>query len=233
MTRNISPVESIYNIIQYWLEKEMKTGGVLTDVNLLIPSSGRYDNLDAPLIWMEKQEITTTPISHSNKMALKVPLSIICCDEIIDTIVEAEASSCNIACRCITSLLLNMIEPRPVGNNVHLRDFRIERFYPNITPTGAFEIQSKAAMMAATRVDVLFTFDVDWTLYEQLQGEVYVPVEYGDLEDVTTEIVYNVDAIGGEESSSQGDVAPGDNIGLDDTDDDTDDDTGDDVVINP
>lgn len=191
----ISPIESIYNTIQYWLETEMKDGGILSDVSLFIPSSGRFDNLDAPLIWMEKQEITTAPVTHSNVMALRVPLSIICCDEIIDTIVEAEASSCNIACRCITAILVNMIEPRPVGNNVHLRDFRIERFYPNITPTGAFEIQNKAAMMAATRVDLLFTFDVDWMIYESVVDNHYTPISYPgvDAVEVSTDFLFDVE----------------------------------------
>lgn len=207
----ISPIESIYNTIQYWLETEMKDGGILSDVSLFIPSSGRFDNLDAPLIWMEKQEITTAPVTHSNVMALRVPLSIICCDEIIDTIVEAEASSCNIACRCITAILVNMIEPRPVGNNVHLRDFRIERFYPNITPTGAFEIQNKAAMMAATRVDLLFTFDVDWMIYESVVDNHYTPISYPgvDAVEVSTDFLFDVEVTEAPSSDDEDEVESG------------------------
>lgn len=201
----ISPIESIYNIIQYWIEKEMNNDGTLNDVSLFIPSSGRFDQIDAPLIWLEKQEITSTTISHSNMMSLRVPVSIICCDEIIDTIIEAEESSCNIACRCITAILLNMIEPRPMGNHIHLRDFRLERFYPNITPTGAFEIQNKTAMMAATRVDVVFVFDVDWTLYEQMVApDTYHPVEYGDFDDVDTGIQYDITVLNNDNAVDEG-----------------------------
>jgi len=175
---DISPLESIYNIIHYWLQKEIHPEGLLSDVSLLINSSARYDHLDAPLLWIEKQEVTPTVISHSNHTSLKVPVSIICCDEVIDTETEAEASAINLACRCITAYYLNITNPRPMGQEVTLTNFKVERIYPHIPTTGSFDITSKTMMMAAARVDLIFTFDIDWTRYETVVEDEYQVVDY-------------------------------------------------------
>ena len=194
MTRDISPIESIYSTILYWLQQEMKQDGILSDVQMIITSSERYDNLDTPLIWIEKGEITTTPVTHSNKISLDVPVSLICCDEVIDTIVEAEENSYNLASRCMTAFHLNMIQPRPMANHIHLRGFHLERLYPNASPRGSFQIESKSMMMAACRLDVVFTFEVDWILYEQVVDGNHSFVDYssydtGDEYDVVVDDV--------------------------------------------
>lgn len=164
----VSPVESIYECIQHWIQQEIKPGGILSDVQLFLHGNGHYDSLDTPLLWIEKTEITSQPISHGNYTTLSVPVSIICADEVIDTLNEAELSTCNLACRVITSLLLNTIESRPVANNIILKDFRLERLYPVENVRNTFEIRNKTMMLAATRVDTRFLFEVDWTRYETI-----------------------------------------------------------------
>lgn len=167
----ISPIESVYNVINYWITNQMTPDGLLHDVEMYIPSSGMYDHLDAPFIWIEKTEITTTTaISHSNAMALQVPVSIVCCAEIIDTLQEAEQYSQNIASRVISSLIFHTTRIRPCGNNLKIRSFKVNRIYPNSNPTNTFEIRNQTMMVCACRIDVLFVFEVDWMVYEDEKG---------------------------------------------------------------
>lgn len=179
-----SPLEQAYEVIEHYFKQELENG-LLSDVNTFLTSANNKEHIDAPVIWIEKETITSSYAQHSDSSLIDIPVNIVCCAEVEDDFQSAENASMNLACRCITSLFQNITQPTNLGKHITIRGFTLQ----SIDPNGTFEIINKTTLLPATRIQLIFHICCNWMLY--LDGE--EDVVFGEDEELTNGMSIDVD----------------------------------------
>lgn len=184
-----SPLEQAYDVIEYYFKQELEGNGILSDVNTFLTSANNKEHIDAPVIWIEKETITSSYAQHSDSSLIDIPVNIVCCAEVEDDFQTAENASMNLASRCITSLFRNVKKPADLGKHITLRGFTIQ----SIDPNGTFEIINKTTLLPATRLQLTFHISLNWMIYTDTEETDEINYEdEGVIENITiTDITIN------------------------------------------
>ena len=117
-------VSLVPKTIKSYIEEEMKDGGLLSDVETLIPSLNNDVPVDPPAVWIVQHPTTqwaNDKRNLSSKMALSVPFEFVCV-EYSDDLEEAEMLGIDLASRVGSSLMKNL-------NKVKVDDSMPDRFF--------------------------------------------------------------------------------------------------------
>lgn len=148
--------------VKAYLEKEMKAGGLLEDVETLIPSVNSDVPVDPPAIWIVQHPTTQwandkTNLSH--KITLSVPFEFVCV-EYSDDLEEAEYLGISLASRVGSSLMKNFNKVK-VDNSVPNRFFHKLEFQ-TLYPVGEVSVVGKSERIPATSIVFNFIYVIDW-----------------------------------------------------------------------
>ena len=155
-------VSIVPKTIKSYIEEEMKDGGLLSDVETLIPSLNNDVPVDPPAVWIVQHPTTqwaNDKRNLSSKMALSVPFEFVCV-EYSDDLEEAEMLGIDLASRVGSSLMKNL-------NKVKVDDSMPDRFFHKLEfqtlyPVGEVNVVGKSERIPATSVVFNFVYFVDW-----------------------------------------------------------------------
>lgn len=148
--------------VKAYLEHEIREGGLLEDVETLIPSVNSDVPVDPPAIWIVQHPITrwvNDKANLSNKITLSVPFEFVCV-EYSDDLEEAEILGISLASRVGSSLMKNF-------NKVKVDDSMPNRFFHKLEfetlyPVGEVTVVGKSERIPATSIIFNFVYVVDW-----------------------------------------------------------------------
>ena len=155
-------VSIVPKTIKSYIEEEMKDGGLLSDVETLIPSLNNDVPVDPPAVWIVQHPTTqwaNDKRNLSSKMALSVPFEFVCV-EYSDDLEEAEMLGIDLASRVGSSLMKNL-------NKVKVDDSMPDRFFHKLEfqtlyPVGEVNVVGKSERIPATSIVFSFVYFVDW-----------------------------------------------------------------------
>ena len=155
-------VSIVPRTIKSYIEREMKDGGLLSDVETLIPSLNNDVPVDPPAVWIVQHPTTqwaNDKRNLSSKMALSVPFEFVCV-EYSDDLEEAEMLGIDLASRVGSSLMKNL-------NKVKVDDSMPDRFFHKLEfqtlyPVGEVNVVGKSERIPATSIVFSFVYFVDW-----------------------------------------------------------------------
>ena len=155
-------VSLVPKTIKSYIEEEMRDGGLLSDVETLIPSLNNDVPVDPPAVWIVQHPTTqwaNDKRNLSSKMALSVPFEFVCV-EYSDDLEEAEMLGIDLASRVGSSLMKNL-------NKVKVDDSMPDRFFHKLEfqtlyPVGEVNVVGKSERIPATSIVFSFVYFVDW-----------------------------------------------------------------------
>ena len=148
--------------VKAYLEKEMKSGGLLEDVETLIPSVNSDVPVDPPAVWIVQHPTVRwnrDKANLSNKITLSVPFEFVCV-EYSDDLEEAELLGINLATRVGSSLMKNFNKVK-VDREMPNRFFQKIEF-ETLYPVGEVTVVGKSERIPATSIIFNFIYVVDW-----------------------------------------------------------------------
>ena len=155
-------VSIVPKTIKSYIEEEMKDGGLLSDVETLIPSLNNDVPVDPPAVWIVQHPTTqwaNDKRNLSSKMALSVPFEFVCV-EYSDDLEEAEMLGIDLASRVGSSLMKNLNKVK-VDNSMPDRFFHKLEFQ-TLYPVGEVNVVGKSERIPATSIVFSFVYFVDW-----------------------------------------------------------------------
>ena len=158
----VNAVSMVPRTVKAYIEEEMKDGGLLSDVETLIPSLNNDVPVDPPAVWIVQHPTTqwaNDKRNLSSKMALSVPFEFVCV-EYSDDLEEAEMLGIDLASRVGSSLMKNLNKVK-VDNSMPDRFFHKLEFQ-TLYPVGEVNVVGKSERIPATSVVFNFVYFVDW-----------------------------------------------------------------------
>ena len=155
-------VSLVPKTIKSYIEEEMKDGGLLSDVETLIPSLNNDVPVDPPAVWIVQHPTTqwaNDKRNLSSKIALSVPFEFVCV-EYSDDLEEAEMLGIDLASRVGSSLMKNLNKVK-VDNSMPDRFFHKLEFQ-TLYPVGEVNVVGKSERIPATSIVFSFVYFVDW-----------------------------------------------------------------------
>lgn len=158
----VNTASLVPQVVKAYLESEMKSGGLLEDVEALIPSVNTDVPVDPPVIWMVQHPTTrwvNDKANLSNKITMSVPFEFVCV-EYSDDLEEAEILGISLASRVGSSLMKNL-------NKVKVDESMPNRFFHKLEfetlyPVGEVTVVGKSERIPATSIIFNFVYIVDW-----------------------------------------------------------------------
>ena len=160
--RFVNTASLVPQTVKAYLEREIREGGLLEDVETLIPSVNSDVPVDPPAIWIVQHPTTrwvNDKANLSNKITLSVPFEFVCV-EYSDDLEEAEILGISLASRVGSSLMKNF-------NKVKVDDSMPNRFFHKLEfetlyPVGEVTVVGKSERIPATSIIFNFVYIVDW-----------------------------------------------------------------------
>lgn len=148
--------------VKAYLEREMRSGGLLEDVETLIPSVNSDVPVDPPAVWIVQHptvQWNRDKTNLSNKITLSVPFEFVCV-EYSDDLEEAELLGISLATRVGSSLMKNFNKVK-VDKEMPNRFFHKLEF-ETLYPVGEVTVVGKSERIPATSIIFNFIYVVDW-----------------------------------------------------------------------
>ena len=169
MSSIIQSFEGINRVMQECIKKEIRTGGLLEDVETFIPIFYHDSVIDEPVIWMTQHPSTAeSQADLSQSMVLITPFEFDCA-VYKPELEDAQFASQNLATRVVLAVTKNFltVQKELFGKRI-IKNIRFQTFYP---VGDGIAIQGKSDKLPATGVILNVVHPVNWIMCcKQLQN---------------------------------------------------------------
>lgn len=161
MLNIIEGPEAVTRMVKQCITKELAEDGILSDVEMFIPSYRSDEEIEEPCIWLFEQETTIASGKGtlSSKLELQTPFEFYCIVYDEDDIEQSEIKGKNLASRIAACIAKNHIRL--------INDYQIQGLRPvfeELTPVGFVEDEELGEKVPITKLRINFIYNVDWKI---------------------------------------------------------------------
>lgn len=162
MLNIVKGLDAVSQAVKSYIYTENKPGGLLEDVETIIPVTQNEKYIDPPAVWIVQHPTILAPDTHANLshvMTLQTTFEFVCV-EYDEDLEQASIKGQNLATRVGASILRNFNKEKhnPPDTGRLFRNIKFNTFYP----VGEMQIKGKSERVPATGIVFDFIHDIDW-----------------------------------------------------------------------
>ena len=155
--------EAVTKMVKQCITKEMTADGILSDVEMFIPSYRFEGAIEEPCIWLFEQKTTTYDGNGalSSKVHFQTPFDFYCITYDDEDIEEAEIKGKNLAMRVAKAIARNHIRILR-EDNIQIQG--LKPIFEELLPVGFLEDEELTEQVPLTKIRINFVYYVDWRI---------------------------------------------------------------------
>lgn len=171
MLNIIEGPEAVTRMVKQCITKELTEDGILSDVEMFIPSYRSDDEIEEPCIWLFEQETTIASGKGtlSSKLELQTPFEFYCIVYDEDDIEQSEIKGKNLASRIAACIAKNHIRVLKEDNTM-IQGLR--PVFESLAPVGFIQDDELGEKVPITKLRVNFIYYVDWKICCELKNQI-------------------------------------------------------------